>query len=136
MAIVHAVSHCKTARIVLYLEALVYILIRECPTIPGGSSLEHAFQSNPLRKGLFDNGMAPSVIVIFGATGDLTQRKLLPALYSLFAEDPSLRNMLTIIGAARRPWTQEAFTTFAEEGIKQNARVPFPLNSGSHFPRC
>ncbi len=87
--------------------------------------MEHAFQSNPLRKGLFDNGMAPSVIVIFGATGDLTQRKLLPALYSLFAEDPSLRNMLTIIGAARRPWTQEAFTTFAEEGIKQNARVPF-----------
>ncbi len=47
-------------------------------------------------------------IVIFGATGDLSHRKLIPALYNLFRKD-RLTEGFRIVGFARRPYTQEAF---------------------------
>ncbi len=44
---------------------------------------------NPFREGLrIKQSTEPCVMVIFGATGDLTHRKLLPALYSLALEHP------------------------------------------------
>src|SRR5216683_390712 len=48
-----------------------------------------AVEVNPLREGLrVKQGPEPCVMVIFGATGDLTHRKLLPALYNLALEHP------------------------------------------------
>jgi glucose-6-phosphate 1-dehydrogenase len=51
---------------------------------------------------------APATIVIFGASGDLTNRKLVPALYSL-ALQQLLPPELTIVGFARSDWTDEQF---------------------------
>jgi len=46
----------------------------------------------------------PFVMVIFGATGDLTRSKLLPALYSLYKKK-QLPEKFYIVGFARRPFT-------------------------------
>lgn len=54
----------------------------------------------------------PFVMVIFGATGDLTRRKLIPALFDLFQEG-FLPEDFTLLGYARRPWTQEDFVSEA-----------------------
>jgi len=43
----------------------------------------------------------PAIVAIFGATGDLTKRKLIPALYNLFL-DKELPSRFLIVGVARR----------------------------------
>ena len=50
----------------------------------------------------------PFTLVIFGATGDLTARKLLPALFSL-TEHQYLPSHYAIVGVGRRPKTDEEF---------------------------
>ena len=50
----------------------------------------------------------PCVLVIFGASGDLTRRKLLPTIYNL-AEDALLPQEFTILGVARPPIDESAF---------------------------
>jgi glucose-6-phosphate 1-dehydrogenase len=64
---------------------------------------------------------APCVIVIFGATGDLTRRKLIPALYNL-AKDGLLDPRTVIVGFARRPKSDEDFRTDLTAGIEQFSR--------------
>jgi glucose-6-phosphate 1-dehydrogenase len=57
------------------------------------------------------NGTAdPCVFVIFGASGDLTRRKLLPAIYNL-AEAAHLPSPFAVVGVARPPVTDESFRT-------------------------
>ena len=65
--------------------------------------------------------------VIFGATGDLTRRKLLPALYQLASEN-RLPEKLKIIGFARRPWTDAELRQVLAEGIEEYARIK-PVDS-------
>jgi glucose-6-phosphate 1-dehydrogenase len=50
----------------------------------------------------------PTVIVIFGAGGDLTQRKLLPALYNLYL-DNWLPDQLAVIGVDLKPMSDDEF---------------------------
>lgn len=57
-----------------------------------------------------------NVLVIFGATGDLTYRKLVPALYSLYVHKLIPEN-LKIIGTGRKKLSQEDFNTRMKEGI-------------------
>jgi glucose-6-phosphate 1-dehydrogenase len=65
--------------------------------------------TNPLREGLRTELTAePCVVVIFGATGDLTHRKLMPGLYNL-ALDRRLPAGSSLVGFARRPFTDETF---------------------------
>lgn len=52
--------------------------------------------------------MSPFILVIFGATGDLAQHKLIPALFSLF-KNGQLGTLFTIIGFARRNFTDEEY---------------------------
>ena len=59
---------------------------------------------------------APTIIVIFGATGDLSTRKLIPALFDLF-EKGFLPSPFSIVGVARRELSDEAFRDFAKEII-------------------
>lgn len=62
----------------------------------------------------------PCTIVIFGATGDLTRRKLVPALYNLFREG-LLHANTTILGFARRDWSDDYFRTLLfDEGSKHS----------------
>ncbi len=58
---------------------------------------------NPLREGMpEDQGVRPAVLIIFGASGDLTKRKLLPAVYNL-ALSRLLPSNFALVGVARRP---------------------------------
>ena len=63
--------------------------------------------------------------VIFGVTGDLTKRKLLPALYQLESEN-RLPEKIDIIGFARRPWDDTLLKNVLTEGIKEYARISPP----------
>jgi len=61
-------------------------------------------------------------LIIFGVTGDLTKRKLIPAIYQLISEK-LISNPIDIIGFARRPWDNQKMTDTLTEGIKEYARV-------------
>src|SRR5688572_22492740 len=82
-----------------------------------------ALEPNPLREGL-DQERVPeaSCLVIFGASGDLTQRKLIPGLYSL-AHDGLLPSGQTIVGFARADMTDEAFRAAMREACDKHART-------------
>jgi glucose-6-phosphate 1-dehydrogenase len=74
---------------------------------------------NPLRVGLRqERTPEPLIMVIFGASGDLTQRKLVPALYYL-KQQRRLPAELTIVGVARRDWSDEVFRQKMREGIEE-----------------
>ncbi|WAL60706.1 glucose-6-phosphate dehydrogenase [Thermocoleostomius sinensis] len=74
---------------------------------------------NPLRVGLQqDRVPEPQILVIFGASGDLTQRKLVPALYQMKLER-RLPPELTIVGVARREWSDDFFREHLREGVEQ-----------------
>ncbi|WP_439566591.1 glucose-6-phosphate dehydrogenase [Gloeocapsopsis crepidinum] len=74
---------------------------------------------NPLRVGLQQEKMPePQILVIFGASGDLTQRKLVPALYKLRRER-RIPPETTIVGVARRDWSHDYFREQMREGIEQ-----------------
>jgi hypothetical protein len=79
-------------------------------------------QMNPLREGLSTRAVPqPCSIVIFGATGDLTHRKLIPALYNL-AADGELPPAVAIIGFARRPKSDDDFRKEMEEAVRKFSR--------------
>ncbi len=79
-------------------------------------------QTNPLREGLSTRAVPqPCAIVIFGATGDLTHRKLIPALYNL-AADGELPPAVTVVGFARRPKSDDEFRKELAETTKQFSR--------------
>src|ERR1700739_1065284 len=62
----------------------------------------------------------PCTIVIFGASGDLSRRKLIPALYGLAAQN-CLARRFAIIGVARTPMPDEMFRTTAVDSVKKFA---------------
>ncbi len=79
---------------------------------------------NPLREGLSTRAVPqPCAIVIFGATGDLTHRKLTPALYNL-AADGELPAGVEIVGFARRPKSDDEFRRDLEEATRKFSRQP------------
>jgi glucose-6-phosphate 1-dehydrogenase len=63
----------------------------------------------------------PCVVVIFGASGDLTKRKLLPALYHL-EQAGNLPQNFAVVGVARRP-LQDSFAADMKEGIESGGGV-------------
>ena len=76
----------------------------------------------------------PCVMVIFGAAGDLTQRKLLPALYNL-AKYQLLSREFAIIGVARNPMTTDEFRKKIAEDLKQFATSPLEPDLTEWFLR-
>lgn len=78
---------------------------------------------NPLREGLrLPRTPEPCIMVIFGASGDLTHRKLIPALYSLAVEG-LLPTGFTVVAVARRPIGTENFRKQMREAVEEYARV-------------
>jgi glucose-6-phosphate 1-dehydrogenase len=67
----------------------------------------------------------PFSLVIFGASGDLTNRKLIPALWSLYAAR-TLPEPFLIIGTGRTEMSDEAFRAKMREGVRQFARLKIP----------
>jgi glucose-6-phosphate 1-dehydrogenase len=78
-------------------------------------------QDNPLVAGLERLPVRPTALVIFGATGDLAHRKLLPALYNL-AHEGALPERFELIGVARREQEHEEFRDMAKESIERFSR--------------
>ena len=77
---------------------------------------------NPLREGISIRAVPqPCTIVIFGATGDLTHRKLIPALYNL-AADGDLPPAVTIVGFARREKSDDQFRNELENASRKFSR--------------
>ena len=80
-----------------------------------------AQEENPLTQGLERLPVHPTTLVIFGATGDLSKRKLLPALYNL-AHEGALPERFNLIGSSRSEMTDEEFRELARESIEQHSR--------------
>jgi glucose-6-phosphate 1-dehydrogenase len=78
--------------------------------------------TNPLREGLqTERTPEPNTVVIFGASGDLTRRKLVPALYNLELER-LLPNSFAVVGFARRPIPDAEFRQQMLEGVNAFSR--------------
>lgn len=69
-----------------------------------------------------ESKVAPSIITIFGGSGDLTWRKLIPALYNLFLED-KLNEKTKIICLGRREMDNAAFVKKLQEGVDKFSRT-------------
>src|SRR5687767_1674797 len=78
-------------------------------------------QQNPLVEGLEPLPVHPTTMTIFGATGDLSKRKLLPALYNL-AHEGALAERFNLVGSWRGEMSDEEFRTFARESMAEFSR--------------
>ena len=66
-------------------------------------------------------GAPPTVVVIFGASGDLTARKLVPAIFNL-GVDNLLPSEFHLIGYGRKPIKEDDFRALMEEAIEEHSR--------------
>ncbi|MGH2904086.1 MAG: glucose-6-phosphate dehydrogenase, partial [Solirubrobacteraceae bacterium] len=82
-----------------------------------------AAEENPLVEGLERVPVAPTTLVIFGATGDLARRKLLPALYNL-AHEGALPECFHLVGVSRKDKTDDAFREECRQAIHSFSRRP------------
>ncbi|HYM50224.1 MAG TPA: glucose-6-phosphate dehydrogenase [Candidatus Limnocylindrales bacterium] len=88
----------------------------QAPTTP-------TLEQNPLREWLIlPRSPDPSAMVIFGASGDLTARKLMPALYNL-ALNRYLPSGFTVVGAAVTPWSDEDFRKNMLDAVTKYSRT-------------
>ena len=78
----------------------------------------------------FDPG--PATIVIFGASGDLTRRKLIPALYNNYRKK-RLSKRIRIIGFARRDWNDNYFRNRLNDGVRQYEDTSFNKSTWNDF---
>ena len=75
-----------------------------------------------------------STVVIFGASGDLTRRKLIPALFNLYCKD-RLPRKWQIMGVARTEWSDDEFRERMESGVKQFAPEKWDPARWAEFSR-
>lgn len=91
------------------------------------SPVEISAEFNPLRlpsDRRLNRIAGPSGLVIFGVTGDLSRKKLMPAVYDL-ANRGLLPPGFALVGFARREWENEDFAQVVHDAVKQYARTPF-----------
>ncbi len=86
-----------------------------------------ARDNNPLRSPddrRLNRIAGPSGLIIFGVTGDLSRKKLMPAVYDL-ANRGLLPPGFALVGFARRDWETQDFEQVVHDAVKQYARTPF-----------
>ncbi|WP_241384516.1 glucose-6-phosphate dehydrogenase [Rhodococcus sp. CH91] len=66
----------------------------------------------------------PCALVIFGVTGDLARRKLMPAIYDL-ANRGLLPPGFALVGFARRAWDDDDFGQVVHDAVREHSRTPF-----------
>lgn len=71
------------------------------------------------------NDIAPSILVVFGATGDLMVRKIVPALFYLFGKG-RLPERLSVLGFSRREWADEHFQAHVRAILAERAPHALP----------
>ena len=88
---------------------------------------DERFSGNPLRDPQdrrLPRIAGPCVLVMFGVTGDLARKKLMPAVYDL-ANRGLLPPGFGLVGFARREWADEDFASRVHEAVREYARTPF-----------
>jgi glucose-6-phosphate 1-dehydrogenase len=85
------------------------------------SGIAQSEPQNPLVEGLERLPIHPTTLVIFGGTGDLAKRKLLPALYNL-AHEGALPERFNLIGVSRSDMPHDDYRQMAKESIMQFSR--------------
>jgi len=79
--------------------------------------------ANPLREGLRSERVPdPALLVLFGATGDLAHRKVVPALFQLWRTN-LLPHEFALVAVGRRPYADEAFRAELRASVAQFSRV-------------
>src|SRR3954452_6384185 len=78
-------------------------------------------EPNPLTEGLERLPVHPTTLAIFGATGDLAKRKLLPAIYNL-AHEGALPERFNLIGMSRSDIGDDGFREMARDSIAEFSR--------------
>ena len=82
-------------------------------------------QQNPLEEGLsLRRTPDPFALVIFGASGDLTHKKLMPALYALMLRR-LLPSRFAVVGVARSEGDDDSFRADMEQAVRKHARDEF-----------
>src|SRR6202034_1981543 len=92
-----------------------------------GSGRQLCMSRNPLRDPRdrrIPRLAGPCVLVLFGVTGDLASKKLLPAIYDL-ANRGLLPPGFSLVGFARRDWADADFAQITHDAVKAHARTPF-----------
>jgi glucose-6-phosphate 1-dehydrogenase len=87
----------------------------------GTSEIQPNTQENPLVEGLERLPVAPTTLVIFGATGDLAKRKLVPALYNL-AHEGALPERFHLVGVSRKEKENDDYREECEQAIRRFSR--------------
>jgi len=88
---------------------------------------------NPLREGLrLERVPDPCVIVLFGATGDLAHRKVVPALYQLWRTN-LLPHEFMLVAVGRRPYEDASFRAELNKALKTHSRVPIEADVAKDF---
>ena len=83
--------------------------------------------ANPLRSPLdqrLPRVAGPCGIVLFGVTGDLSRKKVMPAIYDL-ANRGLLPAGFSLVGFARRDWADQDFAQIVHDSVREHARTPF-----------
>jgi glucose-6-phosphate 1-dehydrogenase len=83
--------------------------------------------SNPLRLSpdrRLQKIAGPSGLILFGVTGDLSRKKLMPAIYDL-ANRGLLPPAFSLVGFARRSWSREDFEQVVHDSVREHARTPW-----------
>jgi glucose-6-phosphate 1-dehydrogenase len=78
---------------------------------------------------------SPTAVVIFGASGDLTHRKLIPALVNLF-QDEFIPDDFVVVGASRTKYRDEDFRDELHEALKKYSRRPLSDDTWAKFSQC
>ena len=74
----------------------------------------------------------PTTFIIFGASGDLTRRKLIPALFNSFCKE-RLPAQFNMVGFARRPWDDAKFAQILQEGMQEYAPEAYEADKWETF---
>lgn len=77
--------------------------------------------SNQVKESVRKNGLEGMTLVLFGATGDLAQRKLFPALYNLYL-DGKLPEAISVIGLGRTNYSDRVFQMNVETSLREFSR--------------
>lgn len=88
---------------------------------------EHGSAQNPLRSPLdqrLPRVAGPCGMVLFGVTGDLSRKKVMPAIYDL-ANRGLLPPGFSLVGFARRDWEDQDFAQIVHDSVRDHARTPF-----------
>src|ERR1700733_5720573 len=105
-----------------------------CGMAQGLTAQQEAIAENPLLMGLHkEKRSQPFAMVILGAHGDLTKRKLLPALYALYLQQ-LLPQEFALLGTSRTKLTDEQFRSFMKAAVQEFASdLNFEEESWSRF---